>query len=233
MRAFRSTLISLRVDVHSADVFQFPGDRRVLESFRRGEPETLDRIYRTFSQDVARFLTRSTGNSKHGRGSRSGLLPHDLQAAHQETFIRAFRPAARASYDGISPYLGYLLAIARTTAVDLFRSNRFHDWVPLDAVPEVFEQRSESPDPEQAALVSEVQSLVQRFLESLPHLERRLVALRFIDGLSQHAVAETLGLSRSEVRTREDRLRSAIASYLLQAGWPGVARSGTARFSVD
>jgi RNA polymerase sigma-70 factor (ECF subfamily) len=197
-------------------------DRSVLDAFRRGDPTVLTQVYRTYSPEVVRYLSRrfmvrfSTGAS-----SSVALSALDLDAAHQETFVRAFRPQLRQAYDGVRPYLAFLLTVARSAAIDLMRaSGRIaREAVPMDEALEVRQLATEERDPEQETLNTEVRVLVRRFLEGLPGASQSLARLRFMEGLSQEVAAERLGLTRGELRVRERHLRMQFTEYLMASGW--------------
>lgn len=200
-----------------------PGnDRSVLESFRRGDAPVLTQVYRAYSPEVLRYLARRFAVGTDGGGTRTVTLSAlDLDAAHQETFVRAFRPNMRQAYDGVRPYLGFLLTVARSTAIDLMRASGrvSREAVSLDEAPELSQLPNEGRSPEEEALGSEVRALVRRFLDAQSEEGRSLAQLRFVDGLSQEVAAERLQLTRGEVRVRERRLRTQFTEYLTSSGW--------------
>jgi RNA polymerase sigma-70 factor (ECF subfamily) len=185
----------------------------LLESFRRGERRALGEVYARYAPQVLEYLSRLFP------GSPLGAL--DLEAALQETFVRAFRNESRQSYDGVRPYAAFLMAIARASAIDLFRSvgKVAHHSIPLDVAPEALAAPSPEQSPEEKALADEAKALVLRFLETCTDEERALAVARFVDGLSQQAAAERLGLSRGEVRHRERRFREAFTRHIFKSGW--------------
>lgn len=199
-----------------------PGtDRSFLEAFRRGEPTVLTQVYRIYSPEVLRYLSRRFPVRSVGASSAVGLNALDLDAAHQETFVRAFRPQLRQAYDGVRPYLAFLLTVARSAAIDLLRaSGRIaREAVPIEEAAEVQQLATEERDPEQETLDTEVRTLVRRFLDGLPEAARALARLRFMEGLSQEVTAERLGLTRGELRVRERHLRMQFTEYLMASGW--------------
>ncbi|MBJ6763411.1 sigma-70 family RNA polymerase sigma factor [Myxococcaceae bacterium JPH2] len=196
-------------------------DRSVLEAFRRGDTSVLTQVYRTYSPEVLRYLSRRF-NVQSESGTRSvALSPLDLDAAHQETFVRAFRPHMRQAYDGVRPYLGFLLTVARSTAIDLMRASGrvAREAVSLDAAPELAQVPTEGLSPEEEALGAEVRTLVRDFLEALPEATQKLAQLRFVEGLSQETAAAQLALTRGELRVRERKLRLQFAEHLKTSGW--------------
>ncbi|MCP3163255.1 RNA polymerase sigma factor [Myxococcus qinghaiensis] len=194
-------------------------DPLLLEAFRRGEPGALTRVYRAYSGHVARFLSRTYVS--RGPGGLARVGPLDLEAAHQETFVRAFREQARHTYDGVRPYSLWLNALARQAAVDVLRAagRIAREAVTLDDTPTAERLASNSPSPEDRALEAETRELVQRFLSGLDEATRRLADLRFVQGLSQERAGLVLGLSRQELRTRETKLRRAMTDFLVEEGW--------------
>ncbi|MCY0999272.1 sigma-70 family RNA polymerase sigma factor [Myxococcus sp. MISCRS1] len=194
-------------------------DPRLLQAFRRGEPEALARVYRAYSAHVARFLSRTY--MSHGPGGLGRVGPLDLEAAHQETFVRAFREQARLAYDGVRPYSTWLNAVAKQAAVDVLRSagRIAREAVALDDTPMAERLASTSPSPEDRALEGELRELVRRFLAGLDEGTRRLADLRFVQGLSQERAGLLLGWSRQELRTREMKLRRAMTAFLVEEGW--------------
>jgi RNA polymerase sigma factor (sigma-70 family) len=201
----------------------------LLRGFRAGERAALAEVYRGHAEQVALYLRRGfsfrAGADVHrfvGYGGASDL--HDVL---QETFRRAFEPAARARYDGLRPYAPYLKAIARNLVLQGFRRQRtrFPRLGELDDV-DAEELEVDGPvphDPERELQDRQVQRLVQAFLALLAPDERELLRLRFSEGLSQRDVAARLGLGRQLVRTREARLRERLLEYLVARGEGGLA----------
>ncbi len=199
-----------------------PGnDRSVLDAFRRGDAAVLTQVYRSYSPEVLRYLSRKFAVGGEAGTRTVALSALDLDAAHQETFVRAFRPNMRQAYDGVRPYLGFLLTVARSTAIDLMRASGrvAREAVPMDDAPELSHLPTESRSPEEEALGTEVRTLVRRFLEALSEEGRALAQLRFVEGLSQESAAEQLQLTRGEVRVREKRLRTQFTEHLKASGW--------------
>ena len=198
-----------------------PEDRALLAAFRRGDRAALTRVYRAYSPRVLNYLSRGFRVRADGATGSARVGPLDLDAAHQETFIRAFSDHVRHAYDGLRPYEGFLLAIARSAAVDTLRASGklARSSVPLDEAPELQSLAAEHVSPEDSALEAELRALVGGFLARLSPEERRFADLRFVDCLSQEVAGAALGLSRQEARTREARLKRALLEFLEAEGW--------------
>ncbi|MEM6294299.1 MAG: sigma-70 family RNA polymerase sigma factor [Myxococcota bacterium] len=199
----------------------------LLDGFRAGRSEALRDVYRLYADDVSKQLRFGFSFESRGRAHRfvGYGSAFDLQDALHETFRRAFEPRAREGYDGIRPYLPYLRTIARNVVLRSFRKRE----VLFPAVddddsgtPAVTAWGDEGPSPEQTVASEQVQALVRGFLDTLEPDARKLLELRFIDGQSQRDAAESLGLGRQQVRSREAKLRTALVRYLKAQGESGL-----------
>lgn len=177
----------------------------------------MRQIYRAHAPAIAALLQRGfafrSGDSTYrfaGYGRASEL--HD---ALHDVFVAAFEERARLAFDGIRPYAPYLAAIARNVVFRRFRRAR-REFVRLEegsaGAEELLERAVEAApeDPETAALRSEAKALVRAFVAELPDADRKLLELRYREGLSERATAERLGIGRQSVRTRERTLRRAL-----------------------
>jgi RNA polymerase sigma-70 factor, ECF subfamily len=193
------------------------GNRQLLEGYRRGDRATLDALYSHFSAPVLRYLSRGF----RVRGGEARVGPLDLDAAHQETFVRAFSESARLHYDGLKPFEPYLLAIARSAAVDVLRAQGklAREAMALDELEEQDAPAGLDASPETAALRAEAEAVVRSFLATLGSEDLAFATARFIDGLSQEKAGARCGLSRQEARTREARLKAACLAHLGARGY--------------
>lgn len=200
---------------------QLETDRALLDGYRRGDRKTLNAMYLWFSPRVLRSLSAGFRVKVSGSVGQAHVGPLDLDAAHQETFIRAFGETARRNYDGLTPFEPYLLAIARSAAVDVLRAqgklNR--EAVPLDDLHDHEAPADPQVSPEQLLLRAEAEELVKSFLGTLSEDDLRFATARFVDGLSQEKAGSLCGLSRQEARTREAKLKATCMRYLGERGY--------------
>ncbi len=189
-----------------------------LRGFRAGEPTALRDVYRAHADDIAKLLRFGFSFESSGRAHRfvGYSSAFELQDALHETFRRAFEPRAREGYDGVRPYAPYLRTIARNVVLRAFRAQRqlfpIADGGADDEGAVVLEDNA--PSPEHAALRRELDGIVREFMDGLPADDRRLLEVRFVEGLSQRDAADALGLGRQQVRSREARLRAALLAHL-------------------
>jgi RNA polymerase sigma-70 factor (ECF subfamily) len=199
-------------------------DRDLLARFRQGDPSALDRVYRHFAPHVIQLLRSGFMYSTSGQSARHPgfASAFDLESAVQETFTRAFDPRARATYDGLRPYSGFLLGIARRVALDALRQSarRRERIEPPDAVSSY--ATIPVPGEDLAADVDQrrAEELVRAFLaDTCSEQDLRLYRLRYEEDRSQEATASDLGLTRIQVRRWERKFRERLLRYLKRADY--------------
>lgn len=214
--------------------------RELLDRFKRGERRALEEVYRHYAPDVAAFLQRGFTFTSGGRTLRfSGYAqPFDLDNALQETFVRAFKESARLAYDGLHPYKGYLLAIARNLVLDEFRNREvamspFIDQLDAgggdaavghegeDAAPSasVSDAPSAGISAEQEFLRHELGRLYAAFVARLEEKDRTFFRHRFEEQQTQVEAGANSGLSHMQARTLEKKLRRAFLEFMQTNGY--------------
>lgn len=207
-------------------------DRDLLDRFRRGERAALLAVYQHYVTDVTRFLTRGFTFDSQGRhcafsGFRGG---YEIEAAIQEVFRRAFEERARLAYDGLRPYRPYLLRIARNAVINDLKSKqpilfRFRQGRPVILEPSAEETPESSPastaSPEEIAEAREVHELVVAFKAELDEREAAVFRARFEEGMSAERAGSAVGLTRSQIRTTEQRLRERFLAFMQSRGYLG------------
>lgn len=209
---------------------QLEDDRALLEGFRKGTAEALQKVYECYFPGVANYLRfgfsfTSGGRSCRYRGTRSTF---DIEDKLHDVFARAFTERARLSYDGISPYGIYLRTIARNLIIDDFRKKEhalldYH----FEDLPEPSGSDAGAYDfvakahlnPEEHAEQAQIEALVQRFTGELPTRERTIYALRFEQGLEHQDIMERTGISVAKVKTSEERIRVRFFRFMRKKGY--------------
>jgi RNA polymerase sigma-70 factor (ECF subfamily) len=195
-------------------------DRALLDAFREGRRDAMEQVYRRYVLDVASFLRNGFMYLTDGQPTRfAGMSSSfELEGVVQEVFARAFAPAARRTYDGVRPYGGFLIGIARNVMLDQLRRRARRGEV-LTA-PALLDEvgaatPAEEPEEERAGRV-----LVQAFLDqACEDRDRRLYDLRYRRELSQVDAAREAGLTRIQVRRWETRFRERLLRFLKRAGY--------------
>ena len=212
-------------------------NERLLAAFKRGERVAMDEVYKHYVRGVSQFLRKGfTFRGAAGGFYFKGIQdPSELEAAVQEVFRRAFEQKARNSYNGVNSFTNWVLAIARNMVINQFRNREiaFSDYISKsdqrghltfmdDAVTEEFSgvlyghaaKRQDS-----AFENTELKTLIGGFMRELTAHDRKLLVLRFAEGLGQEEAAESLGSTRMKVRTAEARLRTRLRAYLRNSGY--------------
>jgi len=184
----------------------------LLARFRAGQRDALAEVYDAYADKVGRLVRR--GFELRGEGSvRVG--PQDFLDIVQEAFAKAFSPAARHNYDGLRAYEPYLLMIARNTSIDWLRRRG----TSISFPPETLDRlQADQPAPGDRAPWENQHTLatLETYLAGLSPDLSTVHRCRYVEGLTQDATARALGISRQNLRTLEDRLRTGLKSALAQ-----------------
>lgn len=208
------------------DVPVFENKRDLLDRFRSGDRQALAAVYEHYVDDVARLVRLGfTATTADGPVRIAGAP--DIDAEHevlQETFVKAFAPAARLGFDGLRPYRPYLMRIAQNVMIDRLRRTRRDPERPVE-VEDVLDRVGAAviaADPGDSLHWRRLSTHAAAYIAGLDDEARRFVGLRFEDDLSQEEVAERLGVSRRRVRTLEDRVCRGLERALRERDlWPG------------
>ena len=175
-------------------------------AFRRGDREATEKVYRDHIEVVERYVR--TALFRAGKLSAANLAD-----VVQDVFTKAFSRSARERYDSSREYAPFLMTIARNALIDWLRKcGRELPEGDLEthfapALSSAWVAENETYGPELLAAVSS-------YVESLPAPLRAVHERRFIAAEPQGRAAETLGISRQNLRTLErklvDGLRRAI-----------------------
>ncbi|MFU8806574.1 MAG: RNA polymerase sigma factor [Bradymonadaceae bacterium] len=213
---------------------ELKGNPELIDAFRRGDRDVLTELYRSHVEAVAALLRHGFNFSSKGTSYRfRGFYePHRLQESLQESFVHAFRPSARQSYDGTQSYRPYLLAIARNHLIDGFRRERLEAslFVPIAGLPHDGESEDEAlgrvsrstasiESPERHALQTELATILDAFVDDLSETEALILRLHLMGDLSQQEVAAELGTDRNHVRKEVRQLRGRLLRHLKSEGF--------------
>jgi RNA polymerase sigma-70 factor, ECF subfamily len=194
----------------------FRTQQGLLEDFRVGRASALEVVYLYYVKVIAKVIREGVvlADARRVMGAHESVR-EDLV---QETFVRAFRDAARAAYDGKRLYQPYLLTICRNLLIDWTRKQGRE--VAQDAVDNLVERYTSadaatvSDDPSQDWADPETMAVVDRYVLGLEKAERDVYEARYVRCLSQNEAATALGLTRQRIRTIETRLRDGLRDAL-------------------
>ena len=165
-------------------------DRETLERFRTGDETAVKAVYQRYGGAVFTVAL-------------SILRDHGLAAdATQLTFVKAWKAAA--TYDSGREFAPWIYAIARRTAIDLYRKEK--PSVPLADVDKV----EIGPGLEDIWEAFEVRVAVDQLGDD----EREVIRLSHFEGLTHPEIAERLGIPVGTVKSRSHRAHQRLLEQL-------------------
>jgi RNA polymerase sigma-70 factor (ECF subfamily) len=165
-------------------------DPEVLQRFRIGDEAAVKAVYERFGGPVFALSMSILGEA--------GLAAD----ATQQTFIKAWRAAS--TYDPERNFSPWIYAIARRTAIDIYRKRA------RVVVSDHVEVVSIAPGLETVWEVFEVRSA----LDQLPDDERQVVKLSHFDGFTHAEIADQLGIPIGTVKSRSHRAHQRLLGLL-------------------
>jgi RNA polymerase sigma-70 factor, ECF subfamily len=167
----------------------------VLEEPAIAIPDELEQVFRAHHSLVFRTAYRITGNAG------------DAEDALQTVFLRMLRRGGKA--DRLENPESYLRRAAINAALDVIRARQADQSVPL---PE--EDSGLMPATPAPADVSGLRLALSRAIAQLKPRPAEIFALRFLEGLSNRQIAQTLGISQVLVAVIVHRTRQQLRKQL-------------------
>jgi RNA polymerase sigma-70 factor, ECF subfamily len=191
-------------------------DVDLLATLRRREPMAAERLVTTYGDRAYRLAVSITGNGQ------------DAEEVVQDAFWAVIRKID--SFRGESAFGSWLYRIVANAAYQRRRGRSRSREVSWEDVTPVFDDqgRHAEPVPDWSARVddpsiqAELRLALTSAIEELPAAYRSVLVLHDVQGLSNHEIAELLGLSVPVVKTRVHRarlfLRKRLANFTSTAG---------------
>jgi len=154
----------------------------------------LNKAWREHQAEIRRFLVHRTGNTD------------DADDLLQELFIRALRQGG--DFCQLDAPRAWLFHVARNLLIDRLRLTR--DQVPLP------DDLSAEPEPELRP-VDELSQCIPRVLSELSQEDREAIVLCDLQGMTQQAYAQQLGLSLPAAKSRVQRARARLQARMVTA----------------
>ena len=178
--------------------------REQLEAVRRREPEAMAALFERYFDQLFGLIYRLLGE----RAAAEDVT--------QDVFLKVHRAAAQ--LDAARDPGPWLTTIAYNACRDLWRSGAYRmarRSDPVDDDPESGVTLTRGThDPEDDALASERERLVQEAVRSLPEALRVPIVLHDYQGLSHQEIAGMLGIHHAAARKRYSRALSALGEQL-------------------
>lgn len=164
-------------------------DAEIVRRVVAGETSLFELIMRRYNQRVYRAVRAIVRDES------------EAEDVMQQAYVNAYTHLRQ--FEERSAFPTWLTRIAINEALARIRPRGLH-MVPDDEVPEV---ESPSPNPEEAAMTSEIKEVMESEIAALPESYRSVFMLREVEGLSTIETAECLNLSEDVVKTRLHRAR--------------------------
>ena len=140
---------------------------------------------------------------------------HDAEDAVQDALLSAYKHLDQ--FKGGAKITTWLTSIVTNSALTQLRKKSRHPHASLDeSVADEQDYRvsdtlaDERPSPESEYIEAELHGNLMRSVTDLPPALRRVVQLRYMDGLTTNEIARILGVPGGTVKTRVSRARSKL-----------------------
>ena len=181
-------------------------DVALVDSARGGDVRAFETLVNKYDRQIFRIAQHITQNRE------------DAQDVVQDAFLKAYEKLDQ--FQGNSKFYTWLVRIAVNESLMRLRKRRTGKMVSIDDDIETEEGSVPrdladwSPNPEQNYGQAELNEILRKTIQGLPHGFRIVFVLRDVDGLSTEETAETLGLSIPAVKSRLLRARLQLRERL-------------------
>jgi RNA polymerase sigma-70 factor (ECF subfamily) len=176
----------------------------VLENCKGGNELAWEELVRRFQARIHGIAYRHTGNAE------------DAREITQEVFVKVYRNMD--ACPDAELFFPWLYRISRNACIDHLRRAKSrppaHD-IPVDRA---FLPAATGDGPEQQWIARSRERLVYSGLQKLSRLNRELILLKELKGLSLVQIASALKIPLGTVKSRSNRARIELAQKLMELG---------------
>ncbi len=184
-------------------------EQALIARARTGDPDAFNVLVRTYQDMAYNVAYRVLGR------------PDAAADATQDAFLSAYR--ALAAFRGGS-FKAWLLRIVTNACYDQLRAQRRRPQTSLEDVSEdpdyaaPLTDRAESP--EEAVMRQDLAQILEAGIAKLPVAQRLALVLSDVEGFSYDEIATVTGVSLGTVKSRLNRARAKLRSYLTSGREP-------------
>jgi len=182
-----------------------PSDEELIRRIRAGDAAMFETLMRRYNQRLYRVAR--------------GIVRDESEAEDvlQQAYLNAYTHLHQ--YEHRGSFAGWLTRIAVHEALAGYRRHAAAAFAePIGSDGGCDRLASPSPDPEQAAVSSELRRDLDAIIDALADAYRPVFVLRDVEGLTTAETAEALGLSEDVVKTRLHRARAMLREALAREG---------------
>jgi RNA polymerase sigma-70 factor, ECF subfamily len=169
----------------------------------RGDQEAFSRLYDQSSPQIYGLILRMIND------------PQVAEEVTMDVYAQVWKQAQRYDVNRGTP-MGWLVAIARTRAIDQLRSGKLKR-TSMTGMEDIARVASDRATPEEQSSARQRAEIVREALASLPFEQRQSLILAYFDGYSQSEISVKLGLPLGTIKTRIRlgmmKLRDVLAPY--------------------
>jgi RNA polymerase sigma-70 factor, ECF subfamily len=167
-----------------------------------GDHEAFEALFQRYFSTVSRQAIRLTGNRE------------EAEEVVQEVFLTVYEKAK--TFRGASAFSTWLYRVTANAALSRLRRRKKGEELPLDDYLPSFREDGHhqvrpvvdwSNELEERLASAERQRLIQQALDQLPPVDKAVVVLSDLEGLSDREIGSALGLSVLAVKARLHRSR--------------------------
>ena len=164
------------------------------------------KIYDEYYQRIVQYLTRIVG-------------PNDAEDIAQDVFDKI--NSGLGGFQGKSKLSTWIYRIATNTMIDRLRSAAYKHATVNSAIENAADPKAQSvwgdqkpPATDQVVIRKEMSECVNEFIDNLPPDYKTVIVLSELEGLAIKEIAEVLGISLNNVKTRLHRARAKLKAAL-------------------
>lgn len=165
-----------------------------------GDADAFGDLYMNYLDDIYQYVFYRVGNEEKAE---------DLT---ERVFLKAWEAIEGYEYDAY-PFSSWLYRIAHNAVVDHYRTQK--DETPLEKIS--FRLADETVGPEERLINEAEATSLYKALAQLSEEKRRLLILRFVQGLPHAQVAEILGKSEGACRVMQHRALATLGELMTKS----------------
>lgn len=172
-----------------------------------GDADYVAELLRMLRPIVVRYCNARLGH----RPASTAISADDVS---QEVLLAVIAALPRARHQDSRNFLAFVFSIAQNKVVDAVRADARDQSDPVDVLPDV---AGEDNEPERTALTRELNRKLVQLLDALPPVQREILILRVVVGLSANETADAIGVSPGQVRVAQHRALTKLRSLYTDA----------------
>jgi RNA polymerase sigma-70 factor (ECF subfamily) len=184
-----------------------PTDEELVAAFQGGDASAFDTLVGRWDRKIQGAIYRVLGAGE------------DSRDVCQEVFLKAYR--ALGTFKQEARFSSWLYQIALNACRDRLRRRRGRTQVSLDDLEGAHEPLHAGPSALDLVEAQDLARAVQAAMDTLPHEQREVIALKEYQGLTFVEIAETLDVPVSTVKTRLYRGLGQLRQQLERQGVRG------------